>query len=30
VSSLQRELGHQVEMAEVERRVVEHFRETFS
>ena len=29
VSSLQRELGHQVEMAEVERRVAEHFRETF-
>jgi lipoyl(octanoyl) transferase len=30
VSSLQRELGHQVEMADVERRVAEHFRETFS
>jgi lipoyl(octanoyl) transferase len=30
VTSLQRELGHQVELAEVERRVVEHFRETFS
>jgi lipoyl(octanoyl) transferase len=30
VSSLQRELGHQVELAEVERRVIEHFRETFS
>jgi lipoyl(octanoyl) transferase len=30
VTSLQRELGLQVELAEVERRVVEHFRETFS
>ena len=30
VTSLQRELGHQLELAEVERRVVEHFRETFN
>jgi lipoyl(octanoyl) transferase len=30
VTSMQRELGHQLELAEVERRVVEHFRETFS
>ena len=30
VSSLQRELGHQVEMADVERKVAEHFRETFT
>jgi lipoyl(octanoyl) transferase len=30
VTSLQRELGHQVELAEVERTIVEHFRETFN
>ena len=30
VTSLQRELGYQVPMADVERKVAEHFRETFS
>ena len=30
VTSLERELGHEVELAEVERRVVERFRETFA
>ncbi len=29
VTSLERELGHKVEMADVERKIVEHFRETF-
>jgi hypothetical protein len=29
VTSLERELGRRVPMADVERRIVEHFRETF-